>query len=264
MRKIIRKIYREKNIKNYYENSDEYKDIVKKWIEVLESKLLKEWEKLLKKENEDIYNIISNDNFDPLNNDNDFILYAYYKIINKKNSDNSLITFATTYYNRTAAVDYAEERALSRNLYYIDYWDDYDCTNFVSQTLRAWFLGFITDWIFGKYDDDNWYYNNYTPSESSWTWWWADNFYDHVLQRTERYQIKSSYTYLSEWDLIFVDWTSNGSIDHGMIITEKTGSTPSLIKLSYHSNDRLNKPLQEVFDDPSATNATYYYIKVIY
>lgn len=267
--KLLEKYIDKNNIKDYDETSEEYQEIIKKWIRSLKNQLLKEWEKLLKKQWEDINNIISDASFDPLNNNEDFILYSYYKLANSDKNNESLMKISaysttSTYYNRTEAVNYAQKWAKWRNPDYYDFWTNYDCTNFVSQTLQAWYMPFIVDWLFGKYDDDNWYYNYYTPTNSSWTWWWADNFYDHVLQRTDRYSVKSSYTYLWEWDLIFVDWTNNGSVDLGMIITDKTGSSPSQIKLSYHSNNRLDKPLQEVFNDPSAVNAKYYYIKVIY
>lgn len=266
--KLLEKYIDKNNIKNYDETSEEYKSIVQKWIILLKNQLLKEWEKLLKKQWEDIDSIISNTDFDPLNNNEDFILYSYYKLINSDKINESLMKVSSysatsTYYNRNEAVNYAQTWALWRNPTYMDFWANSDCTNFASQSLQAGIMPFIVDWIFGKYDDDNWYYNYSTPTNSSWTWWWADNFYEHVLQRTDRYSIKNSYTYLWEWDLILADWENNGSIDHVMIITDKIWNTTDTIKLSYHSNNRLNVSLQYVINNSNSL-AKYYYVKVIY
>jgi len=258
-------IYKKEGIKiNILDkNSLEYDKIIEEWINNIRSEILREWEKILKNKNKLLNNIINEETFDPLSNNQDFNLYLYNKLNNNISLSNTSL-LSVNYYDEDKSISYAKKWALWRNPEYYDFLEN-DCTNFVSQSLQAWLMPFIVDWVFGKYDDNNWYYNYYNPwTDSSHTWINASKFYKHTLKKTSRFSSKSSYSYLSKWDLIFADWENNGIIDHSMIITEKTGSLPSQIKLSYHSNNRLNKPLQDLFNDPNISSAKYYYVKVIY
>jgi Putative amidase domain len=148
---------------------------------------------------------------------------------------------ATYYtYNRTAARDYAYEWASSRNNtdypYYSNYYDCSecwnDCTNFVSQALKAggmvqWAHMFLTG-------DDAWYYNNTKPSHS---WGGAHNFYNHFSQRA---RLASSSSALAVGDAVNADFEGDGHIDHTAIVTI---SNSTGVYVTQHSSYKKDSPL---------------------
>ncbi|WP_165952566.1 amidase domain-containing protein [Kribbella albertanoniae] len=135
-------------------------------------------------------------------------------------------------YCYTCMVDYATR-----------YWENYnsryrswstDCTNFVSQTMRAG--GWAYD--YGLYTNNaNWWYNSLNQTRS---WPAAENFSRFAPKRTSWL---SNVWKLKIGDVLLVDWDKNGNKNHAMVVTRKTSS---MIYLSYHTTDTINKPLTEV------------------
>ncbi len=173
----------------------------------------------------------------------------------------SLASISSTY-NRTNAVNYAINWAYGRNPSYNFYIWKNDCTNFTSQVLQTWWLPYIVSWLLGKIDKKNWYYANTSNAEPSYTWWWANNFFEHAKYYTNRFSSALTYWEMQIWDLIQIDWTKDWTIDHSMVITSKTWTSTSQIYVTYHSTDTLNKKLSDLISQ--YPNANYFWWKVIY
>lgn len=108
-----------------------------------------------------------------------------------------------------------------------------DCTNFVSQCLKAGGMKNRT----GSYiSSSSWYYNNTKPSH---TWGGAHNFYNHWRNRAG---VASSVSNLRGGDVVSADFDKDGDIDHSAIITKNTATstsnTASHKYLTQHSTDR--------------------------
>ncbi|MGA5690613.1 amidase domain-containing protein [Cytobacillus pseudoceanisediminis] len=146
-------------------------------------------------------------------------------------------------YNNIAARDYAykwtsNSSTLRNNSQYPYYsnqnngcyscWND--CTNFVSQAIRAGGMKFrgTTNWL----SNSNWWYNNAKPSN---TWGGAHNFYNHWKSRAG---IASSVSALQTGDVVNADFGGDGHIDHTAIITRNTGSASSNKYLTQHTSDK--------------------------
>ncbi|HEX8706817.1 MAG TPA: amidase domain-containing protein [Pyrinomonadaceae bacterium] len=163
-------------------------------------------------------------------------------------------------FNRTAAVDYATAHALSPNPAYYTFSND--CTNFVSQCMYTggWqMVGFGAG--FGRADPNNWYYScisSFGQPVASYSWGGAYNFNVFILN-AGRVDGVPYYTDLQPGDIIACDWDTlngphqpDGRIDHWVIITGK--DTDGNVYVSYHSNNRLNKPMTQLrlVDEPGA------------
>jgi hypothetical protein len=186
-----------------------------------------------------------------------------YNWLNKENQTSILsISTMISHYNRNNAVNYAKKWAIWRNPDYNFYDWLNDCTNFTSQVIERWWLAYLINWVFWKRDKKNWYYVNTNWEVPSWTWWWAHNFYNHAKYYSNKYSSASYFWELQIWDLIQVDWTKDWTIDHSMVVTEKTWNLTSQIKVSYHSNDELDKKLSDLII--AYPNSNYYWWKIIY
>lgn len=171
----------------------------------------------------------------------------------------AVVEYAKYWWNKTNSTDYpyyAKYNGLSTSsLAYNDLdpgrsgqsnprrnWND--CTNFVSQCLVAGGVPQIkTGLILPHQKKENWYYNNDRPSH---TWGGAANFYEHWKDRVG---VASSSSDLGVGDAVSVDISSDGDIDHTVIIIS-AGSTDSSKYLASHTydrymyyylNDKLNK-----------------------
>ncbi len=167
--------------------------------------------------------------------------------INLSNIENQEVTnknftpLWSIFYNRNNAVNYANQRALSRNPNYISYSND--CTNFTSQVLAAGWINYIqvnTNWYL---DSKNWWYSYQNWNSPTRSWTQAHSFFQHAQYHTSTYTSSSSLSNLNIWDIIQMDWTGDWTIDHSAIITTKISNTTSGVQITYHSNDKLNVPL---------------------
>ncbi|MBV9852126.1 MAG: amidase domain-containing protein [Armatimonadetes bacterium] len=162
-------------------------------------------------------------------------------------------------YDRQAAVGYAyahasADRGPDDNYAYNPSYRSYgnDCTNFVSQCLRAggWQ---DTGWFY--YSDWNWFCNGGGWGRHSSTWSWsnaADLF--EFLHRSGRASLVNSWQDLQPGDVVQVNWDGGWPVSHTMIVTGYDGwGYPTLTQ---HSNNRLNKTIWEYLQE--SPNASFY------
>lgn len=172
------------------------------------------------------------------------------------------------WYNRTQAVNYAYNWVGKRNSNYDFYSWMWNCTNFVSQILEAWYISYIVNAPLWKYDKKNWYYVNTPNAVPSWTWWWANNLKNHMAVKTDRYESVALYSSLSIGDIIQADWDNNGTADHSMVITKKTWNSAWNIYLTYSSSynttstDKKDRKLSDIVSGNPWS--VYYFWKVVY
>ena len=137
-----------------------------------------------------------------------------------------------------------------------------DCTNFVSQSLRAG--GWRNTSVGSPSSDLYWYYVSST--QYSQTWSVAHSLYRRFANGYESWYggfvITPSTMKARIGDIIFADWTCDGYIDHSMIVTATTSAGDPYV--SYHSTDRENlawSSLLAMFPPPSYTPKFYRYRK---
>lgn len=132
--------------------------------------------------------------------------------------------------------------------YALTYWTNYnpayrnfsanggggDCTNFVSQALRA---GGWQDAIGWYQSNDVWWYNS---ANQSYTWAGAQNWSRFAPQRTTWL---ANIWYMERADVLQLDFNKDGSKDHTMIVTKKTSSE---IYMTYHTADHINRTLSSL------------------
>lgn len=151
--------------------------------------------------------------------------------------------------NRTAVANYALKYWSSYNSSYRTF-SPTDCTNFVSQSVRA---GGWTD-VSGFYRDTRyWWYNFFNQT---WTWVNAHNWGVFTYNRP-RATMASYVSDLRVGDILEADFNADGTIDHAMVVTTKSGSS---IYLTYHSNNTKNKPFSEIL--AGNKNAKWYAFKL--
>jgi hypothetical protein len=140
-------------------------------------------------------------------------------------------------FNRSAAVAYARKHALSPNSAYHLY--EVDCTNFVSQCMLQGGWTMITGWY---RSDRVWWYTGglFGWRAASYTWAAAQNFAD-FLSASGRGSAASGPADLDLADVIQIRDASR--VYHSMIVTGRSGSD---LLLSYHTTNRLDRPLSEI------------------
>ena len=136
--------------------------------------------------------------------------------------------FVIIKYRRNLAVTYAERWWNSPNPQF-RYFDDDDCTNFISQVLWA---GGAPMKATGKRDSGWWYFGNGGAGDT-WSISWAT---PHGLY----WYLKTSDSYLTAkevsdvysleiGDVIFYDFQSNGRWDHSTVVTAKLPNGEPLV-----------------------------------
>lgn len=172
--------------------------------------------------------------------------------------------------NRYAIVDYAKRHWKDYNRSYRDFSGaGGDCTNFVSQALAHGWWREVT----GYYDTSSaWWYRSYGRSPSckinlshldpdrwvcsfgqSRTWVNAHWFYWFMRNRPRGYSV-SRISDLQLGDVLQVDFTRDGTVDHTMIVTHIDSRGERY--LTYHTNNTLNKSFSNFYKD--YPNAYYY------
>ena len=107
-----------------------------------------------------------------------------------------------------------------------------DCTNFVSQAMRA---GGWTD-VPGLYTNaQSWWYNSLNQTYS---WVNVHYFHDFALIYSKRTTSILNPRNLNVGDVLQIDFTNNNSKDHTMIVTLKSSTE---IYLTYHTVDTLDR-----------------------
>ncbi|WP_030238911.1 MULTISPECIES: amidase domain-containing protein [unclassified Streptomyces] len=155
---------------------------------------------------------------------------------------------ATTYDYKAMAA-YAEKHW---NVYNKDYPDfngqgaGGDCTNFVSQALKAGGWKHVPGYV---YDYTRWFGNADIQSHSfigvnEWSWF---------AQNSKRTKPLANVYQMEVGDVLQVDFDRDGSKDHTMIVSFKSGGVPYL---TYHSNNTLRRSVASIV--ASYPNAYYY------
>ncbi|MFJ8848450.1 amidase domain-containing protein [Streptomyces cyaneofuscatus] len=153
----------------------------------------------------------------------------------------------TANYNYTNMAKYAEKHWSKYNPSYRKF-DDVggDCTNFISQALRAG--GWKNDTGFYK-SYKNWWYNSANQTTS----WINVNYWaSFSLHSGRAYNLNNVYK-MGVGDILQMDFTNNRSKDHSMITTYKTGGVPYL---TYHSKNTYRKSVTSLV--AQFPGATYY------
>lgn len=135
-------------------------------------------------------------------------------------------------------------RKRKRNPAYTDYENlGGDCTNYISQILRAG--GAPLDDT-GNYQ---WYYYSDGNRSSSWTG--VGYLYDYLINNDyigpQGYLIKDNQPYVaSKGDIIQLKFRNKSSYSHTLWITKHQTGTTSLTRIACHSSDRWNEPLDSL------------------
>ncbi|GGY14053.1 amidase domain-containing protein [Streptomyces djakartensis] len=154
---------------------------------------------------------------------------------------------ATTYDYKAMAA-YAEKHWNAYNKDYPDFnghGAGGDCTNFVSQALKAGGWKHAPGYV---YDYTKWFGNADIQSHSfigvnEWSWF---------AQNSKRTKPLANVYQLEVGDVLQVDFDRDGSKDHTMIVSFKSGGEPYL---TYHSNNTLRRSVSSIV----ATYPTAYY-----
>jgi hypothetical protein len=150
---------------------------------------------------------------------------------------------------RSAAASYASRYALKRNGAYIA--SPNDCTNFISQALRAGGWVMVPGGGNLQQSSSVWAYSGTGPYPKTNSWADAQLFYDFA-HRTGRVSNYASVGSLRLGDVLQYDVGTVG-MNHTMMKTGTSGSDPLL---SYHTNDTLNKPFSAI--RAAVAGAKYY------
>lgn len=142
------------------------------------------------------------------------------------------------YYNRQAAVDYANRYALNPNPAFYNFENlGGDCTNFASQCIFAGAQVMNFTPVFG------WYYidlNNRTPS-----WTGVEELYNFLVNNTSsgpRGEVVELYE-LQIGDIIQLKFREGPRFDHTPVVTSVGDLTPETILVAARTNDSKNRPL---------------------
>ncbi|HSL94664.1 MAG TPA: amidase domain-containing protein [Thermoleophilia bacterium] len=112
------------------------------------------------------------------------------------------------YYDRAAAVTYADRYALSYNSTYIRF--SADCCNYASQCAKAGKMPEI-------FVDPQWWYDKNgtsSPSDDRWSASWPSCSRQITAWAGRRIGWVTSVSLITRGDFIYYDWTGNGSWDH--------------------------------------------------
>lgn len=142
---------------------------------------------------------------------------------------------------RKTRVDYANQYWHDYNPSYANFNQNHgggDCTNFVSQSLRASGWTPQQGWYRGN---SAWWSNNV---RQSWTWINGDYLLDFTIQQ-HRGQVTRNVSDLIPGDILLVDFDHNGSIDHTMLVTSK--DRHNTIYLTYHNTDTRDRPFWDMY-----------------
>ena len=183
-----------------------------------------------------------------------FIFFANYSACFATEFTNASTTNSN--YNRGTAASYWDQYTYTPNSQYYDYSNvGGDCTNFVSQGLKAG--GMPTRGTVGYADYKNWYYNGKdVPFRSkSWTdadWfrkYWANNYEGIGYQKAYRYKRMSVRQAYNNFDTVFsivtigdvVQFTVMGNKSYhsvGIIALVYSGNTKTDIKYAQHTEGK--------------------------
>ncbi|MDZ7577728.1 MAG: amidase domain-containing protein [Candidatus Nanopelagicales bacterium] len=175
-------------------------------------------------------------------------------------ADGGVATQGMSKANRLKVRDYARKWAEGHNPAYGGEWAE-DCTNFVSQAVRAGGWSYVGDGGWAQRDEPNmwgfydapWYEFKFT----TYTWGGAQNFYQFGRFESRRLTWTSHVSYLVGGDILQARWRDDTAMSHSMVVTKYKNATKKHAKkvfLSYHTINILNKPFSKIQKaNPGAT-----------
>jgi Putative amidase domain len=130
-----------------------------------------------------------------------------------------------------------------------------DCTNFASSAIMAGLVGntdpntVVNNAKF--FQSSPWYFAWGTPFTRGTAWTGAHEFYTYAkTTRTKGMKFSFvtrdsptqalAFSQIQVGDLVFADWTNDGTIDHSMIVTGKTANSYAGIAVSYRNSTGHN------------------------
>lgn len=166
----------------------------------------------------------------------------------------TFVAAAMTNTQRSAVVAYANKHWSSYNTYYRSFTND--CTNFVSQAMKAGGWGYTNTLITQRTDDRHWGYNKYGGWQT-YSWAGAENWFKFARVNSGRVTALTSVYSMRGGDILQVKYKGATAIHHSMIVTKYYGGE---IYLTYHSADRHNKSFS--WYSAQYSGETYYAQKV--
>ncbi|MDN5293665.1 MAG: hypothetical protein PWQ91_917 [Eubacteriales bacterium] len=160
------------------------------------------------------------------------------------------VTIQGGLYNRSGAVNYAYRYVGSASdvPFYKNYNPYYhafsaDCTNFVSQCLRAGGVPLVDAWWRPWFASGDWYYYRRgtdsfdSNNDDGWSWSWVkvQSLYYHITGRLGFQAYSSGQLQLG--DIVQFDFNNDGILDHSAIVTS-IDSRDGMRRVSYHTANR--------------------------
>ncbi|MFH9958069.1 amidase domain-containing protein [Streptomyces roseolus] len=159
----------------------------------------------------------------------------------------------TTGYDYSKMASYADRYWKRANSDYRVYGND--CTNFISQAMRAGGWGTTSGSALSRQDNNKWFYGSYTWT-TSYTWAGAENWYWFARKHSKRTRHLSSVWHMGKADVLQADWKGDGTIDHSMIVTTRTANE---VYLTYHTPSTHNKKLSTILAQNRDRRTTSWY-----
>lgn len=144
-----------------------------------------------------------------------------------------------------AGYDYSKMVAHA-NKHWKNYSDNYrrygnDCTNFISQAMRAGGWKYTGD---RRRHNSSWYYGSTHTIYTSYTWAGAENWYWFAKKWSKRTRILPHVKDMAKADVLQADFDRNNNINHTMIVT-KPGVNGNDY-LTYHTPSVHNRSLKKI------------------
>lgn len=166
---------------------------------------------------------------------------------------------AAGYYDWAAAADYLRRYVYNYNTAYRRFDNQVpggDCTNFVSQALRA---GGWQD-APGFYQDPHYWWYNFLNQ----TWSWVNvGYLMQFMQTSGRVQFLAYLNDLWIGDVLQIDFGANGTMDHSMMVDDKISSDLTGIFMTYHTTDTYHKALADIVASLPLGSNNYYAERII-
>ncbi|MEV0259051.1 amidase domain-containing protein [Streptomyces sp. NPDC050732] len=115
-----------------------------------------------------------------------------------------------------------------------------DCTNFISQAMRAGGWKYNGD---RRRHNSSWFYGSTSTIYTSYTWAGAENWYWFAKKWSKRTRILPYVQDLAKADVLQADFDRNNNINHTMIVTKGWRSNSYL---SYHTPNVHNRSLKKI------------------
>ncbi|WP_079148568.1 amidase domain-containing protein [Streptomyces agglomeratus] len=143
-------------------------------------------------------------------------------------------------YNYGKMASYADKHWRNTNSDYRVYGND--CTNFISQAMRAGGWRATSGSVASRRDNRKWFYASHTWN-TSYTWAGAENWYWFAAKHSDRTRVLNNIWQMQRSDVLQADWKKDGIIDHTMIVTKRSANE---IYMTYHTPSIHNKKLSTI------------------